>query len=451
MKCVSWQSVSAPSLHDNSRRRVRRTTILCRALSVAVLVCIVLLVSVSGAQAQGIFLTGIGPVNTSMGGAAVAAPLDSAGALFWNSATTSGLKQSEMEMGIGFVLPTTTLSSTAGPLSGSTQGEPGVTPIPTMAFVSKNDCSPWSWGVGIFGVGGFSANYPASTFPTGNPILFPQTAGGIGRIFSDAEIYQLVPSVAYQLTDKLSIGFGADIDLADIQADPLIFAPPNGGLYGPGTGTRYAWGGGFQAGLYYTTDYCWNFGVSFKSAQWFEPLRFNSNDALGNPVFDKVNFQLPSITSIGASYTGFDRWLYAVDVRWFDYEDASGFNGNGFKANGAVSGLGWHDIVSVASGVQYCLTDCCKLRLGYTYVENPVPSSQTFFNLGTALIMSHFVSVGASYMIHGNVEANISYTHGFEASQSGPIISPLIGPAPGTSVTNKISADEVILGLTVYF
>ena len=64
--------------------------------------------------------------------------------------------------------------------------------------------------------------------------------------------------------------------------------------------------------------------------------------------------------------------------------------------------------------------------------------------------MSHFVSVCASYMIHGNVEANISYTHGFEASQSGPIVSPL-GPVPGTSVTNKISADQVILGLTVYF
>ena len=117
-----------------------------------------------------------------------------------------------------------------------------------MAFVSKNDCSPWSWGVGIFGIGGFSTNYPASTPPTGNPILFPQP-GGIGRIFSDAEIYQLVPSISYQLTDKLSIGFGADIDLADIQADPLIFAPPNGGLYGPGTGTRYAWGGGFKLGV----------------------------------------------------------------------------------------------------------------------------------------------------------------------------------------------------------
>ena len=42
-------------------------------------------------RAQGIALSGVGPVNRSMGGAATAAPIDAAGALMWNPASISGL------------------------------------------------------------------------------------------------------------------------------------------------------------------------------------------------------------------------------------------------------------------------------------------------------------------------------------------------------------------------
>src|SRR6266478_4809911 len=40
------------------------------------------------ARAQfGLAISGVGPINRSMGGAATAAPLDSAGAIYWNPAT----------------------------------------------------------------------------------------------------------------------------------------------------------------------------------------------------------------------------------------------------------------------------------------------------------------------------------------------------------------------------
>ncbi|MDA1052767.1 MAG: hypothetical protein O3C40_20120, partial [Planctomycetota bacterium] len=46
----------------------------------------------SSAFGQGVFLTGVGAVNRSMGGAATAAPIDAMGALHWNPATISGLQ-----------------------------------------------------------------------------------------------------------------------------------------------------------------------------------------------------------------------------------------------------------------------------------------------------------------------------------------------------------------------
>ena len=54
--------------------------------------------SARSADAQGVYLPSIGPTNQSFGGAATAAPIDLAGALYWNPATLSGLKKPEFEI-----------------------------------------------------------------------------------------------------------------------------------------------------------------------------------------------------------------------------------------------------------------------------------------------------------------------------------------------------------------
>src|SRR5438552_3599267 len=63
------------------------------------------------ARAQiGPILTGQGPVNRSMGGASVAAPLDSLGALYWNPAATSAVPNSA-DFAVELVFPQSRLSS----------------------------------------------------------------------------------------------------------------------------------------------------------------------------------------------------------------------------------------------------------------------------------------------------------------------------------------------------
>jgi|GEM_PF-5079256 len=51
-------------------------------------------------HAQGLVVPFIGPVNRSMGSAAVAAPLDAMGAVYWNPATMSALPSSELSFGM---------------------------------------------------------------------------------------------------------------------------------------------------------------------------------------------------------------------------------------------------------------------------------------------------------------------------------------------------------------
>lgn len=424
----------------------------------------------SSAFAQGILIPFAGPINQSMGGASTAAPIDAAGAMFWNPGSISGLQSSEMSLGLGLVLPTVNVASTfpvpgIGPVTGSTQAQPGVTPIPTMAFVKKSADNVWTWGVGLFTLGGFSTNYPASPFPAAgfNPILTPQAPNGIGlgAVNAISQLYQVAPTVAYAVTDRLSIGVTPTVSFSYLQANPLFLDAPNppagaGGAaqYGPGYGTRVSWGGGVNGGIYYILSDAWHFGATIKSPQWFEPTRINSQNQTGQPTLTKLDFQLPMVLSFGTAYTGFQRTIIDLDLRYFDYGAAHGFKESGFLPNGAVAGLGWNSVFGLALGGQYLLTDRWTVRMGYSYNSNPVPASMSEFNVASPLIYQHILSFGFSVRMYRNVLGNVAYSHAFQNSVTGPIYVPGSNPLiaiPGASVTNTLSSDLLQAGLSVLF
>jgi long-chain fatty acid transport protein len=432
-------------------------------LRLLVTVCLVIICFATGkVYAQGIALGGCGPVNRAMGGAATAAPIDAAGALLWNPASISGLTCSEMMIGLELLLPTEEVSSSVGPFAGSTRGEPGIAPIPCMALVHKCEGSPWTFGLGMFGIAGFNVNYPASNLlaPGGNPVLSPNPPAGLGcgRVYSEAQYLQIIPTASYAMTDQLSIGVGPTLTLAKLVVDPDPLAtpnpallPPNGSVYPPGSGTRYSWGGGFQVGVYYIADNAWHLGFTFKSPQWFEPTRVQTTDAAGNPREESATFDYPMILSLGLAYSGIEDWLFACDVRYFDYERAQGFGDPAaYDATGKVTGLGWKSVMSVHTGVQYHATERLYLRGGYQWNDNPIASEDTFFNVAAPLIVGHIVSAGFSYHLTCNLILSAAYLHGFENTSTGPFVVPT-GPVPGYSVTSKISADALGLGLTLRY
>jgi long-chain fatty acid transport protein len=419
------------------------------------------------AQAEiGFIVSGVGPVNRSMGGASVAAPIDAAGALYWNPGVISGLERTEMSFGLELVEPRERLSSTlpAGSiapftppitLSGSTHGDTGISPLPTMALVFRPEQSDWTFGLGIFEIGGFTANYAASTT---NPILTAQPPFGLGLGALEAmlQIFQLAPTASYRVSDHLSFGVAATVDMSYLTADPAFIASPDGSLgngfptFGSTTHTHIAWGLGCQAGVYYTTDTCFNLGASIKSPQWNEPFRYNTQTQIGAPRIIKFHFDVPMIASIGASYTGFERWVLAADFRYVDFGNAQGLHRSGFDATGAVAGLGWQSTFAMGVGAQYKVTDCLSTRIGYTFNTNPISNAQSSFNLVSATIVEHSLAVGFSYQIVNNLDLSVTYAHDFENSINGPIIS-VRGPIPGSSVGSTISADALLIGASLKF
>jgi len=406
---------------------------------------------------QGLALSGIGPVNQSMGGASTAAPIDAAGALHWNPASISGLESSEVTFGVAISLPKEELSSSLAfpAISGSDRGEPGAAPLPHVAWVEKIDGSPWTLGLGVFAIGGFRTNYPANTT---NPILSPQPplGVGVGRILTEADILQLTPTLSYALNDYFSIGVAPTLTMAKLAIDPLLLAPPddanNDGFprYPTGDGSRWLWGGGFQLGIYYIGPDGWHWGASLKSPQWFEKARFKTSDELGRPRTITSNFDYPLIISLGTAYDKIDRLLLACDVRYFDYGNTDGFRESGFDSSGALRGLGWSSIFAVSVGAQYEIDETLYARLGYSFNQNPISDFESGFNVGSPVITQHYIYVGGSQQISNHSIFSVTYVHAFENDVSGPIQTPL-GAIPGSNVTSAISVDALATAVTVRY
>jgi long-chain fatty acid transport protein len=427
----------------------------------------VLLGSVPVRAQFGLATAGVGPINRSMGGASVAAPIDAAGSLFWNPASIGGLGHNEMLFGLDLLIPRTTITSRvpAGALgagspamSGTTGGNNGVFPLPTFALVYRpEEYTGFTYGLGFFALGAFGVNYPASRT---NPVLAPPAFGrGIGALYSQYQNFQIAPTVAYQLTDEISLGLAANIDLASLSANPGLFSPPAlvsaGGsplpAYATATDGRFRWGGGFNAGVYYKSDSPWRFGAAIRSPQWFETFTYNAVSAIGGPASPKFNFDFPMTASVGTAYTGFDRLLIATDLHFLDYRDTNGFRHTGFDARGALRGLGWQNVFSLSLGAQYLLTDTVSLRAGYTFAMNPIGNAVTSYNLASNTIIQNSLSLGASYDVTSTLKLSLAYVHYFQNEISGPIIQPFAGPVPGSSVRAAATADSVILGASVTF
>ncbi|MEM1069930.1 MAG: outer membrane protein transport protein, partial [Planctomycetota bacterium] len=243
------------------------------------------------ASAQGIYLQASGAINRGMGGATTGTAVDAIGSMYWNPATISQLPTDELAFGFESIYVNYNLSSTLpGAGSGSSDGEIGVTPVPTISWVHQTNNPYLTFGLGVSGVAGFSTNFRADP---NNPILGPPlgTGGtGVGGMKSEAMFFQIAPAWSVRMTDRLSIAAGPAIGLAKITFDDNAFVGVNANnLYPRGDGSRYHWGLGAQLGVHYIHDCCWEFGASFKTPTWYEKFRYFSEDAAGLPRTDQLD------------------------------------------------------------------------------------------------------------------------------------------------------------------
>lgn len=404
-----------------SGKRLGRTD--CGILWLGLWVPVVVLYAVTTVQAQGPIVTGIGPVNRAFGGAGTGAPLEAITALHWNPAAICALPSSQVSFGVESLLATVELGAEVGGSASRTSGEPGVAIIPSIGWVHHPENIPATVGLGIYGIAGFRNNMPAD--PT-NPLL----AGG--PLFADAEIFQIAPTVAYPLTERLAFGLAPTVTAARLMFDPLgpsfITPAPTAG-----SGNRVHWGGGAQVGIFWRATDIWQWGFTIKSPQWFEDFRFHTPSGVVRSDID-----YPMVLSLGTAFSGWPGWLIALDARYVDFKNTSGFRE-----------LGWSNVFAGAVGLQWDWSENLAWRFGYNFNQNPIKSGDAFTNLLTPLIQEQNISAGLSYRLAANVEVAAAYVYLVNNSLTGPLPSPPFGT--GDTLTHKINAHSAVWGIIVSY
>lgn len=413
---------------------------------------------------DGHFLHGVGAVNSAMGGAGVASPQDLLGAFYVNPAGLMAFEATRVDLGFELFRPDRELSSSAGPMSGSTKSSSSFVPIPAFGFSTRLANRNVVVGLGGFGVGGFGVNYPVDP---ANPILAPRPFG-FGQIYSNFQLLKITPAIAAAVGDRLWLGFSANIDWASLAVDPFPAASPaadpgpdgkpgtrdDRAFYSTAAASDGAFGMGFQAGLIYKAAENISVGASYTSKQLFHDFIYNSSFAnpnlpnFGLPRTIRFALDLPAVTSAGVAFRPNPSLLLAGDFRYIQYENTDGFRESGFAPDGRVLGFGWKNIPVVAAGAQLQTSKRSTLRFGYNYAGNPIPDDLSMFNAPAPAIVQHHATVGAGFNVTSTVALNAGYYHAFRNSITGPFQTPG-GPAPGTSVTNSLQENSFLLQFSI--
>jgi long-chain fatty acid transport protein len=416
---------------------------------------------VLGISAQtGHIMQGIGARNMSMGGAATGQPLDINGALHWNPAGISAFNSKEFSINAGLFYSSPSLSSTVptaqGPFSGTTEDDRGVSIMPALAMVWGKADSKHTFGISAFGISGFGVTFPESNT---NPINFPQSMGGFGKVESNYQLMQVGITYAYEISDKFSIGIAPTFNYASLELEPNPLSSPSMTLGYPVSDNASALGIGAQFGVFYNSGSGFKAGASYKTQQYFEAFEFE-NTYLDNSPAPGNNFTMnyPSIISVGAGYSKSD-FDFAIDYRIVDYKNTDGFSEKGWTETASVRGFGWENISIVSAGIQFKGIEKLPIRAGYTYSSNPINSDLAFFSVPATAVIKNAFQFGLGYEINERLTLDAVYHHGSSnGATSGPLLSPMMasqsnpyGAIPGSEVSYKMTTDMFMMGLNIRF
>jgi long-chain fatty acid transport protein len=433
----------------------------CRRLLLGVALT---MTAVSTARAtDGHLLHGVGAINSAIGGVGVASSTSILGAFYVNPAGLARFGATRFELGFEMFKPSRTISSTAGPASGSTTSSSQFVPVPAFAWSSPVRDSTVVIGLAGIGAGGFGVDYPLD--PT-NPILAPRPYG-FGQVFSSFQLMKIVPAVAMKAS-ALRLGFAVNADWASLAVDPMPTAAPavdpgpdgvpntpdDRAYYSRATDASGSFGIGFQAGLQYDVlgDFV-SVGLSYVSPQRFQSFEFsgvyeNPNLASFNtPRTISFAMDSPAIYGAGVAIHAMDSFFWGFDAKYVTYAQTRGFKESGFAADGAVQGFGWENIWTLSTGLEFQPASRVVTRLGYNHSGNPIPDALSMFNAPAPAVVQHHATLGLGYRFEGGFGVDVAYYHAFENSIAGPMQTPA-GPMPGTQVRSSLSENSILMGFS---
>lgn len=214
-------------------------------------------------------------------------------------------------------------------------------------------------------------------------------------------LYNVNPTVAYQVTDRLSLAVGLDyytsravnrrIDRVGI---PALGLPPMGEVDLDVEGDGWGWNTGAQ---YKLTDTI-NLGLTFRS-----PVKVDYDGTVKvegwNKSYDaSTSIDYPAICAAGVSWQATERWRWELAAEYTLWSILDEQTIETSSPLGTLSTtMDWHDSWVYMLGTEYKLTEKWTLRGGYAF--NEMPASAEYANSNTPTGNMHLLAAGVGYQL----------------------------------------------------
>ena len=209
--------------------------------------------------------------------------------------------------------------------------------------------------------------------------------------FTSLRVCYISPSIAYRLTDELSLAVGVNATIGVARLASYIDLSK----YGLGTNKLYMRAddegvGGFVSVFYQPTQE-WAFGAHYQSRVkmvFKGDAKYRQNSYLGGQLnFTntdiKARIDMPAYLALGVENHTFEKWRFMFDAVWTEWSSYKGLDIDfdklpGTNRKGTVKNdRRWHDVWSFRFGTEYQLTENWVLRAGYMYDVSPSNSRTT--------------------------------------------------------------------------
>lgn len=300
--------------------------------------------------------------------------------------------------------------------------------LPNIYFSKPIGDSGITWGVGIETPHGQGISWNRSDFiPAATPAnTVPYEA--------QLALIDLNPTVAFQVSDAVSLGFGLDLYLSQLNLkalNGLVVPPP----LGPGQIYFDTEAEGYGAGLGGNMAITWDINemhrvaATYRSAFEIDYSGDFKADGVPDSDFD-TSMKFPNIFTLGYGVQLTEDIRVETMVEWLQWS-------NNEKQTLEIEGQppstfvnNWDDAFTVGVGGDWQLDENWIIRAGYAFIETPIPDSTITPLLPDA--DRHAISLGAGYSTGGH-GIDVAYTfsiyddRGSTASGSYEIDSDLVG------------------------
>ena len=370
---------------------------------------VAILAATGAAQAGGFALreqSAVGLGNSFAGAAAGGSGLAS---MFWNPATMTNFAGMQSSMSLFAIVPNASITPTTGTFSAlTTYG--GTASSGDIGQDALLPASYSSWQIGDKVWLGLSVNTPYGLV-TQNPNNW---AGQIYGRTSKVATMNATPTIAYQVNDMLSLGFGVQIMQTKVrltQATSFLADAPSAELKGDGTAL------GLTAGATFKPVAGTEIGIGYRS-QVKPKLEGTLYNPTGPATYNiKSDIILPDQVTIGLRQKVSDNLTLLAGFEWTRWSSFGRFPVLSTSGTQLTSlDFDYKNSTFTSIGAEYAWNKNLVLRAGLGFEKSPITNATRSVRLPDSDRI--WTSLGMGYQWNEKLTFDASYAHLFAKSGS---------------------------------